>query len=233
MLSKVYDKPLNNLGFSNCGNWLTGTRLGGNSPNLPPVRVLFPLALKVTPMIQSSTEPGLAEDFSQQLVPGDETQGGGVIQRATSYIQNSGLPEFSATQGQMQISVLTQDNNVGAIVRQTMNANGTLTDETITRIPKRSTLEQSYSTLVPTEVSDDVRLVLNKAVQESYPLNNPSDFQLPAVIDRKTGSIPRYVSTVSQGQVVLSGMPVQKRIGSGSKSRYERENSIVKRPRVN
>ena len=57
------------------------------------------------------------------------------------------------------------------------------------RLPKSSTLEKSYSTLVNTGENENLRLVLNMAAQETYSVEDKADFSLPAIFDRKTESI--------------------------------------------
>jgi len=76
-------------------------------------------------------------------------------------------------------------------------------EETITRIPKSSTLEKSYSTLVQTGSNakgnhENLRLVLNMAIQDNYSPTAKPDFQLPAVIDRQRESMPVQIYQAQQ-----------------------------------
>jgi hypothetical protein len=129
----------------------------------------------------TSSEPGrLGENLVHQSL-------------ISSITQSSDLAEFSTVQGQLQISSLSHHEDVGAIIYQTLRADGTMTNSTITRIPKLSSLEKCYSTIVPTENDATHRLVLNMAAQESYSLKQGADFQLPAVIDRLKSTIPVHV----------------------------------------
>jgi hypothetical protein len=58
-------------------------------------------------------------------------------------------------------------------------------EETITRLPGSLTLENSYSTLVPAGSHQNLRIVLDKATQETYSRNNVPDIPLPLVLDRE------------------------------------------------
>jgi hypothetical protein len=107
-----------------------------------------------------------------------------------SALQVSGAIEFTTFQGQLQMSALTQDFKSGSIVLQTLRANGETQEERLARFPKSSTLEKSYSTLVPSGSHENLRLVLDKALQETYSIKEVPDFQLPSVWDRERSSIP-------------------------------------------
>lgn len=114
---------------------------------------------------------------------------------ANSARQVSGVPMFTNCQGQLQVSALSQDNENRSVMLQTMRADGKMIEETITRLPKSSSLEKSYSTLVPTKNHHNLRLVLNMAVQDTYSPDPKPDFRLPAVLDRKRESIPMTIYT--------------------------------------
>jgi len=107
----------------------------------------------------------------------------------------SSVPEFSRHQAQLQVSALVQENDRGAVMLQTMRADGKMIEETITRLPKSSTLEKSFSTLVPADSHENLRLVLNMAIQDTYEADGETHFQLPAVLERVKSSVPKVVYT--------------------------------------
>lgn len=177
--------------FSNCGQFLYGTKIHLKEIGDP---VILPMAKNHLLLSQHASLKSSAEDTSFDLchLPGNTDA---IVPQLTSSVtQNSGMPEFSTNQGQLQISSLSHHDDVGAIIHRTLRADGTMTTSTITRIPKLSSLENCYSTIVPTEDDENYRLVLNMAAQESYSLDQEADFQLPAIVDRLKSTIPVHVS---------------------------------------
>lgn len=82
-----------------------------------------------------------------------------------------------------------------------------MTSHTLARLPKFEALEQSYSTLISSTTNNDpegisnwnsnsktgaerLRLVLNKAAQETYSVGQKADFCLPAVFERTRELVP-------------------------------------------
>lgn len=144
--------------------------------------------------------------------------------------QNAGLPEFSTREGRLQISTLTHHDDVGAIVHRTLCADGTMTNKVVTRIPKCSTFETCYSTIVQAEDDTNHRLVLNMAAQQSYSLDQGADFQLPAVIGRVESTIPTHTTHIKPLHIIqgdVSGKRELKREDDGLGDSY----ALVKRPR--
>jgi hypothetical protein len=148
-------------------------------------------------------------------------------------MQISGIPEFTSFQGQLQVSALAQDNDRGSVMLQTVRADGKVIQETITRLPKSSTLENSYSTLVPADSHKNLRLVLNMAIQDTYDADAVTDFQLPAVLDREKSSVPVVVYTPNN--LLAQNQDSQKRrlgngqLGSGNPGYGEETPSLKKR----
>jgi hypothetical protein len=73
-----------------------------------------------------------------------------------------------------------------------------MVEETIARLPQSSTLEKSYSALVPASSHENLRLVLNMAIQDTYSVEPEVDLKLPSVLDRQKASIPRTIYTPQQ-----------------------------------
>lgn len=197
----LYKYPLDKMRFSNCGNFLQGVRLGSGGGE--------PVFLHVASLLSQEILP-LPNPIDDQNCPsGNGSLGGencilnrnaqGSMIQTKDRTQISGVPEFSHSQGQLQISALTQDGDRGSVFLQTMRADGKMIEETILRLPKSSTLEKSYSALVATDDDDkNLRLVLNMAIQNTYSAAARPDFQLPAILDRAKDSIPVQVYTSQQ-----------------------------------
>jgi hypothetical protein len=130
------------------------------------------------------------------------------------------------------MSVVTQHDDLGAVVLETMSADGTLTNKTITRIPSSLTVKQSYSTIVATEIPDNVRLVINLVAQDLYSPYDVPNFRLPVVIDRREHTIPVCISSINQQRTGCIARSAQNHIKNSSVIRYGGEESIAKRPRI-
>jgi hypothetical protein len=195
----IYEYPLDHMAFSNCGNFLHGVRIGHPRQGEPVFLHLGPQLSCVPPQI---TNPNNPDNCHRDLVNSVPTNTASQIlsmgSKTRASINNmpiSTTPEFSDFQGQLQISALAQDKDRGSVMLQTIRADGKVTEETITRLPKLSTLEKSYSTLVPAASHKNLRLVLNMAIQDTYDADAVTDFQLPAVLDREKSSVPAVVYT--------------------------------------
>jgi hypothetical protein len=105
-------------------------------------------------------------------------------------VQSTGTPVFSTSESGVSFSSLNQNvDNSSAVILQSVGPGGEATHANLMRLPKSSTLEKSYSTLVNTGDNEKLRLVLNMAAQETYFTQEKADFSLPAVFDRDTESI--------------------------------------------
>jgi hypothetical protein len=187
------------MSFSDCGNFLHGTKIDAHREpvfvHVTPIISILPEIIAAPERDDSSyavstnTNPNLAG--REQSVTASLNQ-----QKTGSY--TSGVPKFSASQGKLQLSALTQNHGTGSVILQTVSSAGRITQEMLTRLPTSSTLEKSYSNLVPTNEHKNLRLVLNMAVQDSYSLYKKPDFCLPAIIDRANESIPVQTYTPKQ-----------------------------------
>lgn len=178
--------------FSNCGNFLYGLVAKHDGEGEPKFLNLTdhldPIPLAITDGSSSSTCLAPAQTSStDQSVSIWKEMNDDVEQ---SLVQVSAMPQFTAFQGQLQMSALKQDLESGSILLQTLCSDGEMREETITRLPSSLTLENSYSTLVPAGSHQNLRIVLDKATQETYSRNNVPDIPLPLVLDREKRSIP-------------------------------------------
>jgi hypothetical protein len=187
------------MGFSKCGNFFFGTKIGVPDRGAP-VFVNVSSMLSQEPLSIADTTSTMSRQSAtcskeNRIV---STRDGKLILGEVVAPQISGMVDFSNIQGQMQISALTQHGDRGSVILETMRADGMMIEETVTRIPKSSTLEKSYSSLVPTDNQNTLRLILNMASQDTYSVNEVPDFKLPAVLDRNKDSIPVQVYTNQQ-----------------------------------
>ena len=109
-------------------------------------------------------------------------------------VQTVGTAVFSTSSSGLTFSSLSQnpfDSN--SVILQSVGPGGVVTTSDLMRLPKSSTLEKSYSTLVNTGDDEKLRLVLNMAAQETYIVDEEKDFSLPAVFDRNFASIESLV----------------------------------------
>jgi hypothetical protein len=106
---------------------------------------------------------------------------------------------FKNPQGDMNVSTVRYRPDLNAVTHEITRSNRSLVQQTVTLLPKSSTLDKNSPTLImDAKVSSNtVRLVLNMAAQESYSASERSDFSLPFIIDRAIDSMPTsYVETV-------------------------------------
>jgi len=190
------------MSFSNCGNFLYGVRLGVPQ-NGEPVFLYLAQHFSNVPLTLNGKAEDSRGDYSTSLSVSASVGSSSQIMASSDQhweIEStnksiSSIPQFTKFQGQLQISALSQDTDSRSVVLQTMRSDGKLIEEIITRLPQATTLEKSYSTLVPAESHKNLRLVLNMALQDTYSASEESDFQLPAVLDRDKESIPRFEYT--------------------------------------
>ncbi|KAJ9316618.1 hypothetical protein DTO271D3_3125 [Paecilomyces variotii] len=104
------------------------------------------------------------------------------------------------------ISQLSNLEHEGAVVLETLGTDGRLQSQTLTRLPNelRSISRPTLLNAPGNEQSEYVRILLNKAVQDRYSLNDIDGrpgMLLPVMVERSRESIPTY--TASNRQAVL------------------------------
>ena len=99
--------------------------------------------------------------------------------------------------GVAHISQLQQLEKEGAVILNTFGTNGMLQSETLSRLPKEVTHCVDVSIIHPKPGldSDSVRIVLDKAPQRIYTRDDVNKGLLPAILERKKASIPRFITT--------------------------------------
>jgi hypothetical protein len=192
--------PLDELSFSTCGRYIHGLSL---DHKLKGQRVMF----NISEEIQKWGQPDEGSSRALALAQLDST-GPDALSRAGNPMDQIGrlaveeMPGsimenaivFGRSKGSAQISVLKQYHKEGAVVLQSLKEDGTTQTEHITRLPKSSTLETSYATLLePFDNSESIRLILNKRAQDSYSCEERPDFSLPALLTRQKESIPSWI----------------------------------------
>jgi hypothetical protein len=215
--------------FSDCGNFLHGVRIGDPQRGEPVFLNVGPHLSAVPLETGNSWCRGNSVSSSSASTAEQSSRPGELAKRLGSgSMQVSGIPEFTNFQGQLQVSALVQDTDKGSVRLQTMRADGKIIEKTITRLPKSSTLEQSHSTIIPGDSHENLRLVLNLAIQDTYSTEKP-DFQLPAVLNRKKDSIPTAIFTPQQ-RLDTTRIPRKRFLPSTSDGSHER-NTASKRQR--
>jgi len=97
---------------------------------------------------------------------------------------------FNNSANQSYISVLRQYTDDDSVVIHTLSDSGHQQSAVLTQLPKWDDIEGAYITLLnPFENGDWLRMVLNKAQQKTYGLDDPIDAHLPALVQRKNSSI--------------------------------------------
>lgn len=195
-LVKVYHEPLENITFSRCGNFLTGNKpppygFLTTNDSLRGGTIIFSVArfLGSSLLLQPAYSQSSLDGTSSQVLA-NQSSNTGVLSPQTSL-----TPVFDLTGRKPQISMLRQSTAEGMIALQTVRDDGVTIERTMTRIPQSSTLEKSFATIAQSDSPENVRLVLNMATQESYSIRNQNtDFDLPAVIDRRIETIQTVVS---------------------------------------
>jgi len=206
-LVQVHPNLLDDMNWSECGRYLQGTSALTGDP------VFLNLASYTSSLGESNTkqiealhkESTTTSDAITAFHQPDSSKS--LSKSSTSQILAAGSPLFAASSTSTTYSSIVQFSSSSAIVLQTLDHTGTMTSHTLARLPKSETLEQSYSTLIPSTTNNTpwsinnwnnnsnagaerLRLVLNKAAQETYSVGQKADFCLPAVFERTKESVP-------------------------------------------
>jgi len=216
-LEVAFHYPLNDLAFSQCGTYIIGTVAMGLKENMVPVlinigRILSKHNLAIeSAAADSNTSP--QDDRSGTAVQNPLSH-----QSDPSYHQLAETPSFSTFQGMKQISTLRAETDNAAIMRYMLREDGTLIKESIIRLPRSPMLRTALPTVLNSPGRDVLRVVLNKAAEESYnPFQNrkASDLQLPIIVDRHKRSIPTEISQLQENgaNFVPRKYMVQKSLG--------------------
>lgn len=229
-LVQIYNSLLDNICWSVSGNSLHGTDpttkqmvLIDLTKHMPPPTKALEAPTSATSIIVPVSEA--ASTASQKSEEKEVGEAGPLISTGNCMsmaVQSTGMPVFSTSESGVSLSSLNQNvDNSSAVILQTIGLGGEATHANLMRLPKSSTLERSYSTLVNTGDDEKLRLVLNMAAQETYSIREKADFSLPAVFDRDTESIVRVkaenwvpgknLKLVKSVPEVL-GMPVERKV---------------------
>ncbi|KAI9657904.1 MAG: hypothetical protein M1821_002561 [Bathelium mastoideum] len=195
-MMEMLGQPLDNLAWSACGNFLHGTALENRNYGAPII---------INVSTELSNRKKSAEDTSSPVKPSHQSNQQLMKTNALSLLQNgttlgsTALPKtinssaivFGSRHGRSQIAMLRQYHEERAVVLQSMNEDGIVQEQRLINLPDSSTLEQSYSTLAMSSCDQEsIKLVLNKASQDTYSCQDVPDLQLPAAVTRSVSSIP-------------------------------------------
>jgi hypothetical protein len=137
--------------------------------------------------------------------------------------------------GMAHMSVLHQFQAEGAIILHTLCEDGTVTSETLSRLPKELALDGN-AVIVPSsenEGVETVRLVLNKAPQPYYSFFDAKQSPLPLILERTKASIPVAVGTLqsalmNESDVIGSRMIMRRKASDDGRNvkRARSENDV-------
>jgi len=98
---------------------------------------------------------------------------------------------FSRHERKCHASVLRHDPEAGTVVMRKVSEDRIAQEQHLTLLPISKTLQDSFSTLMTSLGNpENIHLLINKAAQEVYAVDDVSDFSLPALLVRKEQSIP-------------------------------------------
>jgi hypothetical protein len=203
----IHDPPVVDPYFSDDGCYLYGTdaplEFGTFQSDIQSYRT--PLIVKVpdqvprsAPMLDS-TVPSILQTNPYQSSALSRSAAFELSKRSKPPVQRANSLVFDQDErGVVHVSHLHQLEKEGAVILHTFGTNGKFQSDTLSRLPEEVTKCVDVSLLhsSPGVTSNQVRVVLNKAPQERYTVNDVSNNILPAVIDRERESIPTFVSTV-------------------------------------
>ncbi|KAI1129797.1 hypothetical protein F5Y10DRAFT_290627 [Nemania abortiva] len=183
--------PLDNLAFSKCGSYLHGIVCGpyGGASRMICIRKYFKDRKTITSSGQDLGMEVATVHQSEQRTLSRETK--------TETILTSDSITFDNVEGRSQLSMLRHLNDEGSVILQKLRDDGTVQFQHLTRLPRSSSLENSYATVVSElsrSESDSIRLVINKAMEDTYSCRPKPDMSLPLLITRNAESIPRWTS---------------------------------------
>ncbi|KAL3473036.1 hypothetical protein BJX99DRAFT_261719 [Aspergillus californicus] len=192
----AWEGVIGHMEFSSDGQFLYGEDVQSSRPVIVNVEeCLRPQHRQLTPGV----DPGLK---NQQLIPNCNPQYLLPLAAATP-IQHSDLLRFThASNGTAQISHLSQLEGQGSIVLRTLSSDGTLREQTLSRLPDRLKAISVPTVLHPESghgETGNVKIVLNKTPQERYTFADVGDTSLPAIVERSWESVPTVTTVVGTG----------------------------------
>ncbi|KAI0115793.1 hypothetical protein GGR51DRAFT_502137 [Nemania sp. FL0031] len=178
---------LDNLAFSNCGHYLHGIERTSRAFRQIPIRRYFEEEKTITSRGGGPGMEVVAVHQSEQLSLAQET-------KAETILTPDSIT-FDHFEGRSQLCALRHLNDAGLVTLKKFRDDGTIQVQHLTRLPRSSSLKQSYATLVSKlngSESDPIQLVINKSMEDTYSYGTKPDINLPLLITRNAESIPRW-----------------------------------------
>lgn len=212
-LLQICTQNLLQVSFSSCGNYLFGYRLAKypklseyglyeetnvNEPDkgkpeiFSIVHLLGELLLEIMPPAERE-HTALAQLHSpktlQTSLPRESSP------RRSGKGVTSEMVSFQVDGGHTEMSILGRNEDGHSLLRQTLHDDGRLLKETLFQLPRSLQSDSLRATIVDSPTPSSVRVVLDKAAQNSYDFLDPEarSSPLPAVVDRNAASIPQAV----------------------------------------
>ncbi|KAH8689285.1 hypothetical protein GQ44DRAFT_720457 [Phaeosphaeriaceae sp. PMI808] len=222
----VFQEPLRGLHFSADGNFIYGksteASTHGQLITIPfsndiGIKVIDhrPSALNLNKS-QADTRRRLNTQHSLQLA----VRGGPRMTNRDIVTNTAPLPSVLDSgrfatghcNGNSKAYMLQQDMTENSrVVLHEMDEDGNAKQHHLTLLPQSSSLEHSHATLLLSTFScgdkrkREIGLVINKSAQETYCVDEVSDFALPALFTRTVESIPTYCEKSPSGRLEDSG----------------------------
>ena len=190
-LIEVLDEPLDDMIFSTCGQYLLGNCLHCEDQ---------PIIISVRNFTQERPEVKPLQDLS--LIHTSAGGNSGPSHLAISHlqmppVQSAGSVVLTLTQtGRIQQSTLKQYDADSAIILSSVSQDGTVRTAELLRLPLSSGAGSSYPTLLNTSDGDGatMRIVLNKAAQNTYNFEQSGGLVLPLILERRKETITTHTT---------------------------------------
>ncbi|KAF2107028.1 hypothetical protein BDV96DRAFT_654120 [Lophiotrema nucula] len=211
----VSTSALVDVRFSSCGNYVQGRDPLSKSRHTRIINVascVNLLALNRTITSNKVTNAntvipkGIQEDSAVETVSGSASEPSLATPSQSRTNQATNVITFAenALHGP-SVSVLQQFHEQGTLILTTLNADGTIQKETLSRLPRHIRLSDAvlisgkHQSLGKEKSLDDeiVRLVLNVKRRSQYSLALADKVQpMPVIVEKKSRSIPKHMTTV-------------------------------------
>jgi hypothetical protein len=185
---------LDNLSFSNCGNYLHGFVADSLKREL----VVIDVSQHIQEYHRNLLGYNVEDCDSDVTILSSTSNSLQMISRLASGTPPSKQPPgsivFSQTdQGLAQVTQLNQYYKNGAIVLTTMDITGETKLEVLARAPKDLLFREAILVPPPLDSSEEsVRLVIQETVKEYHCFHESDDVKHPMVFERVKSSVPTY-----------------------------------------
>ncbi|KAF2115635.1 hypothetical protein BDV96DRAFT_658883 [Lophiotrema nucula] len=211
----VFNHPVADVKFSNCGNFISAydplsITKDAKLFNVTSVISMLSSSRSVLTISQSGVttarDPMSVAGCTASLFNSDWTLGNTAPPKVQVQYPNAIAFQPNEGQGLASMSMLQQFREDGEIVLTTLREDGSVSTESLTRLPR--SLKLSHAVLVSKASEDTIRIVLNVKRQDRYAPSMASQTQpVPMVIERTRSSI-QSVQSRGQGAIGTGNIPM-------------------------